>query len=91
MGVNFPNPWKKPLSPNGYAMMRPFLPKPCGWPAKTARRWPLTAARALNIKAKLLYQWQKAAQQPLPVDPQEAAKVRALRAQVRRQAQELEI
>ena len=51
----------------------------------------LAAARALNINAKLLYQWQKAAQQPLPVDPQEAAKVRALRAQVRRQAQELEI
>ena len=34
---------------------------------------------------------QKAAQQPLPADPQEAAEVRALRAQVRRQAQELEI
>ncbi|MGI4864410.1 MAG: transposase [Janthinobacterium lividum] len=47
----------------------------------------LTAARALNINAKLLYQWQKAAQQPLPADPQEAvetAEVRALQAQVRR-------
>ena len=33
----------------------------------------LAAARALNINAKLLYQWQKAAQQPLPADPQEAA------------------
>ena len=51
----------------------------------------LAAARALNINAKLRYQWQKAAQQPLPADPQEAAEVRALRAQVRRQAQELEI
>ena len=51
----------------------------------------LAAARALNINAKLLYQWQKVAQQPLPTDPQEAAEVRALRAQVRRQAQELEI
>ncbi|WP_226163443.1 transposase, partial [Hymenobacter terricola] len=27
------------------------------------------AARALTINAKLLYQWQKAAQQPLPADP----------------------
>jgi len=35
-------------------------------------------------RAKLLYQWQKAAQQPLPTDPTEAAEVRALRAQVRR-------
>ncbi|AWM33915.1 transposase [Hymenobacter nivis] len=51
----------------------------------------LAAARALNINAKLLYQWQKAAQQPLPTDPHEAAEVRALRVQVRRQAQELEI
>ena len=40
----------------------------------------LAAARALNINAKLLYQWQKAAQQPLPADPAEAAEVRALRA-----------
>ena len=37
----------------------------------------LAAARALNINAKLLYQWQKAAQQPLPADPHEAAEVRA--------------
>jgi len=44
----------------------------------------LAAARALNINAKLRYQWQKAAQQPSPADPQEAAEVRALRAQVRR-------
>ena len=51
----------------------------------------LAAARALNIDAKRIYAWQKAAQQPLPADPQEAAEVRALRAQVRRQAQELEI
>ena len=51
----------------------------------------LAAARALNSNAKLLYQWQKAAQQPLPADPPEAAKMRALRAQVCRQAQELEI
>ena len=51
----------------------------------------LAAARALNINAKLLYQWQKAALQPLSTDPTEAAGVRALRAQVRRQAQELEI
>ena len=51
----------------------------------------LAAARALNINAKLLYQWQKAAQQPLPAAPHRAAEVRALRVQVRRQAQELEI
>ena len=37
----------------------------------------LTAARALNIDAKRVYAWQKAAQQPLPT---EAAEVRALRA-----------
>ena len=48
----------------------------------------LAAARALNIRPKLLYEWQKVAQPPLPADPQEAAEVRALRAQVRRQAQE---
>ena len=51
----------------------------------------LAAARALNSNAKLLYHWQKATQQPLPADPHEAAEMRALRAQVRRQAQELEI
>ena len=36
----------------------------------------LAAARALNIDAKQIYAWQKAAQQPLPDDP---AEVRALR------------
>ena len=51
----------------------------------------LAAARALNINAKLLYQWQKAAQQPLPADPAEAAEVRALRLANKRLAQELEI
>jgi len=51
----------------------------------------LAAARALNSNAKLLYQWQKAAQQPLPADSQESAELRALQAQVRRQAQELDI
>ena len=45
----------------------------------------LAAARALNINAKLLYQWQKAAQQPLPAGGRRGT---ALRAQVRRQAQE---
>jgi len=39
----------------------------------------LAAARALNIDPKRLYQWQKDAQQPLPADPTEAAKVQALR------------
>jgi len=34
----------------------------------------LAVARALNSNAKLLHQWQKAAQQPLPADPVEAAK-----------------
>ena len=51
----------------------------------------LAAARALNINAKPLYQWQKATQQPRPTDPQKAAEMRSLRMQVRRQAQELEI
>jgi len=69
-------------------MMPPSGPKPCGWPAKAARRWRLPA---LNINAKLLYQWQKAAQQPLPTDPAEAAEVRALRQANKRLAQELEI
>ena len=40
----------------------------------------LAAARALNIDAKRIYAWQKAAQPPLPADPAEAAEVRALRA-----------
>lgn len=51
----------------------------------------LAAARALNMKAKLLYAWQKAAQQPLPADPAEAAEVRALWQANKRLAQELEI
>ena len=51
----------------------------------------LAAARALNINAKLLYQWQKVAQQPLPTDPAKAAEVRALRQANKRLAQELEI
>ncbi|WP_210522209.1 transposase [Hymenobacter terricola] len=49
------------------------------------------AARALNINATLLYQWQKAAQQPLPTDPTEAAEVRALRIANKRLAQELDM
>lgn len=40
--------------------------------ASERRRSTLAAARALNSNAKLLYQWQKAAQQPLPTDPAEA-------------------
>ena len=51
----------------------------------------LAAARALNINAKLLYQWQKAAQKPLPTDPAEAAEVRALRTANKRLAQEPDI
>ena len=38
-----------------------------------------------------LYAWQKAAQQPLPTDPAEAAEVRALRTANKRLAQELDI
>ena len=49
------------------------------------------AARALTSNAKPLYQWQKAAQQPLPADPTEAAEVRALRLANKRRAQELEM
>ena len=49
------------------------------------------AARALNIRPKLIYEWQKAAQPPLPADPVEAAEVRQLRAANRRLEQELEI
>jgi len=49
------------------------------------------AARALNIRPELLYQWQRAAQAPLPADPAEAAEVRALRTANKRLAQELEI
>ena len=51
----------------------------------------LAAARALNIAPRSLYQWQKDAQQPLPADSNEANEVRDLRAQVRRQVQELDI
>ena len=91
MGVDFPNPWKKPLLRNGRVMMRPSAPKPCGWPAKAAPRRPPLAARALNIDAKQLYAWQKAAQPPLPADPIEAAEVRTLRAANKRLAQELDI
>lgn len=47
------------------------------------------AARALNIRPKLLYEWQKAAQPPLPADPTEAAEVRQLRTANRRLEQEL--
>lgn len=49
------------------------------------------AARALNIRPELLYQWQCAAQASLPTDPAEAAEVRALRIANKRLAQELEI
>ena len=51
----------------------------------------LAAARALNIDAKRIYAWQKAAQAPLPADPAEAAEVRALRAANKRLAPELDI
>ena len=51
----------------------------------------LTAVRALNIDAKRLCAWQKAAQQPLPMEPAEAAEVRALRAANKRLAQELDM
>nr|GFD00766.1 hypothetical protein [Tanacetum cinerariifolium] len=43
-------------------------------------------ARSLNIRPKLLYEWQKAVQPPLPADPTE---VRQLRAANRRLEQEL--
>ena len=54
------------------------------------------AARALNIRAKLIYNWQKAAQTPAAVaaaslDAATAAQLRQLRATNRRQAQELAI
>lgn len=50
-----------------------------------------TAARALNIRPELLYQWQRTAQTPLPADPAEAAEVLILRAATKRLAQELDI
>ena len=37
------------------------------------------AARALNIRPELLYQWQQTAQASLPAAPAEATEVRALR------------
>ena len=55
------------------------------------------AARALNTNPKLLYKWQQAVQTPAAVavganmDPATAAELRQLRADNRRQAQELEI
>ena len=49
------------------------------------------AARALNVRPELLYQWQRAARAPLPADPAEAAEVRALRTANKRLAQELDI
>ena len=49
------------------------------------------AARALNIDAKRIYAWQKAAQPPLLADPAEAPEVRALRAANKRLAQEINI
>jgi len=55
------------------------------------------AARALNIRVKLIYDWQKAAQTPAAaaagaqLDPATAAELRQLRADNRRQAQELAI
>ena len=51
----------------------------------------LAAARVLNIDAKRLCAWQKAAQQPLTSNPAEAAEVQALRAANKRLAQELDI
>ena len=55
------------------------------------------AARALNIRAKLIYDWQKAALTPAAVaagtslDAATVAELRQLRADNRRQAQELTI
>ncbi|HEX8428087.1 transposase [Hymenobacter sp.] len=55
------------------------------------------AARALNIDPKRIYQWQRTAQTPVAaslgaaLDPDTAAELRQLRADNRRQAQELAI
>ena len=49
------------------------------------------AVRALNIRPELLYQWQRAAQAPLPADPAAAAEVRALRTTNKRLTQEPDI
>ncbi len=63
----------------------------------SASRSTQAAARALNIKAKLLYNWQKEALTPVAaargaeLDPATAAELRQLRALARRQAQELDI
>ena len=54
-------------------------------------RSPPAAARALNIRPELRYQWQRGARAPLPADPAEAAEVRTLRTANKRLAQELEI
>ena len=63
---------EKLLLRNGRVMMRPSASKPCSHSAQAA-------ARALNIRPGLLYQWQRAAQATLPVDPAEATELRALR------------
>lgn len=61
------------------------------------RRSVAAAARALNIRAKLIYDWQKAALTPAAVaagarlDAATLAELRQLRADNRRQAQELTI
>ena len=64
--------------------------------ARQSRSVP-AAARALNIRAKLLYDWQKAELTPAAVaagaalDPATATELRELRTLNRRQAQELEM
>ena len=63
---------EKHLLRNGRVIMQPSAPKPCSYSAQAA-------SRTLNIHPGLLYQWQRAAQATLPVDPAEAAEVRALR------------
>ena len=49
------------------------------------------AARALNIRPELLYQWHRMVQAPLSADPAEAAEVRALRTTNKRLMQEPDI
>ena len=63
---------EKLLLRNGRVMMRPSASKPCSHSAQAA-------ARALNIRPELLYQWQQTAQASLPAAPAEATEVRALR------------
>ena len=59
------------------------------------RRSAQAAARALNIHPKRIYQWQKAAQTPVTaalgatLDPATTTELHQLRAENRRQAQEL--